>query len=268
MNKFNKFVRQHWAPILILGIILIITANSPSVYAAASDAFKNHPGVTTENMNQAQKIGGPIYTIFGNLAGLIAIIVVVWQGVQTAIDLMYYYMPFTRSLLNPGANQQAPQQGSGMGGGMGMSGGMGMGGGMGGGGASAPQPAQRSFLIVSDDMLKAMELNGSNQTQQGAGAGQGMGGMGGMGGGMGMNPSAGAAPANKSSVVTKYFTLRVVSMIMLGLCITVLLTSSILLDSGINIGSLIVKGLSFVNGNAEKYTGTNTIIGIKMLFNL
>lgn len=268
MNKFNKFVRRYWLPILALGIILIVVSNTPHVFAdSTSDLFKNHPGVTKQNMDQAQKIGSPVYVILGNLAGFIAVLVVAWQGVQTAIDLAYYYIPFTRTLLNPGANQAQPQQG-GMGGSMGMSGGMGgMGGGMGmsggmGGGGVAPQPAQRNFLIVSDDMLKAMELNGSNQAQQGAGAGPMMGG--GMGMGM-QNQAAGAAPANKRSVVASYFVSRVVSTVFLGVCIAALLTSSIFLDSGLNLGSLVVKGMSFFNGNVEKYNQTIVLFKALML---
>ena len=232
----------------------------PTVYADnASSIFKHKGGVTKEQMETGQKLGGPLFNLIGISAGCIFSFIVAWQVLQTAIDLLYLYVPFLRGLLSP--NQDPQAQGG----------------------------VLSSMTTISDDMQKALELNGSNLNQNAMGAGgmqggmgggmaggMGMGGMsggmgmnqgmgmGGMSGGMGMgmggmggmtNPSMGNMPFSKKNTALTYFKNRALSLILLMVCIGVL-ASSILTDSGINLAELVMKILSFVNQGLEDKIST------------
>ena len=232
----------------------------PTVYADnASSIFKHQGGVTKEQMETGQKLGGPLFNLIGISAGCIFSFIVAWQVLQTAVDLLYLYVPFLRGLLSP--NQDPQAQGG----------------------------VLSSMTTISDDMQKALELNGSNLNQNAMGAGgmqggmgggmaggMGMGGMsggmgmnhgmgmgmGGMSGGMGMggmggmtNPSMGNMPVSKKNTALTYFKNRALSLILLMVCIGVL-ASSILTDSGINLAELVMKILSFVNHGLEDKIST------------
>lgn len=244
---------------IIMGAFTSFLALSPKVAYAdnASSIFKHKGGVTQENMETGQRLGAPLWNLLGTGAGLIFSFIVAWQVFQTSIDLMYLYVPITRGLLAPNQDPQA-QQGF-----------------------------FSSLTTVSDDMQKAMELNGSNLNQNAMGAGGmqgGMGmngggmGMGGMQGGMGMNrgmgmgmnggmgmgmnggmgmtnPSMGNQPINKKNTAITYFKNRALSLILLMVCIGVL-ASSVLTDSGINLAELIMKILNFFNTGLEEKLST------------
>ena len=93
-------------------------------------------------------------------------------------------------------------------------------------------------------MLQAMEEAGNQASQGGMGGGMPMGGGMGMpmGGGMGMQQ----APPSRKNVLVTYFKKRLLSIVILGVCATVLF-SSLLLDTGINMGEFVLKIISFFN---------------------
>lgn len=235
---------KYWLQMALLGVLLIIVTGGPNALAeTTADVFKGHSGVTSENMEQASYIAKPFVDVLGNITGFILLLLVAWQAVQTALDLVYLYIPILRSLLMPSQN---PQQGM-----MGVIGGI---------------------TTVSDDMLKAVELNSSNVSQGQVGAGPmpqpqsfGMSGqmggpMGGMQpGGMGMggpmggtNPAMGNTPQNKKSTIVSYLKNRSVSLIFLAIAIPVLVTSSVLMDTGLNLGAWLIKLLGILNGRIEE----------------
>ena len=243
---------------IIMGALTSFIALSPKVAYAdnASSIFKHKGGVTQKNMETGQRLGAPLWNLLGTGAGLIFSFIVAWQVFQTSIDLLYLYVPISRGFLAPNQDPQA-QQGF-----------------------------FSSLTTISDDMQKAMELNGSNLNQNSMGAGgmqggmgmnRGMGMNGGMGGGMGMgmgggmgmnrgmgmgmqggmgmsNPSMGNQPVNKKNTAITYFKNRALSLILLMICIGVL-ASSVLTDSGINLAELIMKVLNFFNTGLEDKLG-------------
>ena len=131
-------------------------------------------------------------------------------------------------------------QGGGMG--MGMGGGfgggygrMGMGGGM-PGGQAAPQSGLRRQW-VSDEAVQAVQ--NAQPQQQAGGMGGMMGGFGGMGGGMQQRQQ----PQPTRSVIATYFKSRIFFIVIFTIA-TIILTSSILTHSGINLAALLMKLLN------------------------
>lgn len=246
----QKFIRKNWYILLAIGIILILQSDIHSFAEGAAEIFRNRPGVTQNDMNKAQYFAEPFVNLIGYATGFVLVFVVAWQGLQTAVDLVYFYIPMVRGILQPRPN------------------------------AAGVMGLINSTTTVSDDMLKAMELNGANNTQSGLGAGPsmpggpmgspmggpmgggpmggmsgpmgGMGGpMGGMGGPMG-NPGMGNNPQNKKSVIFSYLKNRAVSLILLMVCIVVLISSSVLTDTGLNLGAWFIKIMSLFNGKVEE----------------
>lgn len=214
--------------------------SSGSSNGAISDYLNDYTPITEENMSQASSFSSPIANALGTLAGGIIIVVEAAIVVVTALDLCYIGLPFTRTILNPNYGAAA-QGGGGMG--MGMGGGFGGGygrmGGMGGmgGGQAAPQTGLRRQW-VSDEAVQAVQ---NAQPQQG-GSGMSMGGMGmGMGmGGMGMGGQQQQQPQNTKSVIWAYFKSRTVFIIIFTIA-AIILTSSLLTHSGINLAALLDK---------------------------
>lgn len=207
------------------GSVTNAPASTGSSGSTVSDVFKGYNPVTSEQMATGQYYATPIVNIFGNVIGFLMAIVIGWIGVQTAIDLAYWAIPPLRNLLGKQDSQQ---------GGMGM--------GMGGMGMQQPQKQSKFPFTVSDDMMQAFEAGGTGggQAQMAGGFGGGFGG--GMGGGMGMQQQE----ARPKHVLTTYFKKRILSVVILGLCMTILF-SSILLDTGINLGALGIKLFNMVN---------------------
>lgn len=194
-------------------------------------------GPKGSDLTKAANTLSPVTNILGTLVG--AGIVLLWAFifVITILDLLYITIPPIRNVLYKGGGAGA-QGGMGMGG-MGMRGGM-MGGGMGSGNADL-KPTQ----WISDEAVNCVALLGGGG-QSGAGGGMGMGGYG-MGGMGGMGGGAQQAQPMKS-VIGTYFKKRVVFMVMLGIC-TIVLTSSIIMKTGINLGSWVLKIFNMFNNN-------------------
>lgn len=201
---------------------------------SVSSYFKSYRPVTDENMKSASKLGSPIVAILGNITGFILILTSAGIFVVTALDLSYIGLPIVRPLL-------APQQASGgMSGGMGGMGGMGGGyggmhGGMGGmgGGQQAPQGHQ----WVSDEALRSVQSMSAGQQGGGMQGGMGMGSM----GGQQQQPQT-----STKSVIFAYFKARMFFLIVFGLA-SVMLTSSVFLDCGINVAQLGFKVVASLN---------------------
>lgn len=219
-------------------------SDSDSSSGAISDYLDGYTPITNDNMVKASTLASPVANFLGTVAGAIVIIVEAAIVVVTALDLAYIGLPFTRSILNPNY-ASAPQGGGGMGGmGMGGFGGGygrmgGMGGmGMGGGMANQAQPQgglRRQW--VSDEAVQCVML-AQPQQPQGGGMGMGMGGMGMMGGMGGMQQQQ--APQPTRSVIATYLKKRSVFIVLFTIG-AILLTSSILTHSGINLAELLMK---------------------------
>ena len=196
-----------------------------------TDYLKGYTPVTDENMKSAQRYANPITNLLGVATGFLVVVVSGAIFVVTALDLIYIALPFTRSLLNPQQSQ---------GGGMGMSpmGGM--------GGAQPQQEYGLRRRWVSDEAVSCV----SQCNPQTQGGGMGMSPMGGMGmspmGGMGMSPMGGmggmggAQPQPTKSVITMYLKKRAFFLVIFAVA-TILLTSSIFTDCGINLAQLSFK---------------------------
>ena len=205
--------------------------------------MKKYKPVTDQNMKQAGVVATPLVNAIGTVTGFILIVTVAGIGLVTALDLAYIGIPRLRPFLAPNGGAQAGGMSSPMGGmGMGMRGGM-----MGG----SPQPATGGHQWVSDEALASVAMAGA--VAQSAGGGMSpMGGMGMMGGGMMGGGMMGGAtqqqPAKQSSVIFTYLKKRVFFIVLFSVAV-ILLTSSVLMDCGINIAELSIKVFNKLNGN-------------------
>ena len=227
---------------------------------AVSDYLKGYTPVTQENMQSANTMASPIVNVIGTATGFILMIASAGIFLVTALDLIYIGLPFTRSFLNPKYGMQNAAGGMGMGmGGMGMRGmGMGMRGGMGmgmGGGAGAPQQATETGLRrqwVSDEAEYCVNFANQQDASTNMAGGAMQGGMG-MMGGMGMGAMGGAMPQqapnppSTKSIIFMYLKKRMFFIIIFSLS-TVILTSSVLTDCGLNLAELLEKIFVKVNG--------------------
>lgn len=181
--------------------------------SALSNYMRDYNPISNDNMNKASEYASPIVSALGTLAGVIMLIVVAAIGVVTALDLLYIYVPVTRTFLGGGAGGAAPQAP--------MMGGM--------AGGASPQPTGHRW--VSDEVIQAVAM-ASAGTQQPMSGGMGM--------GMGMGMQQPQAQPKGKSVALTYFKSRVFSLVLFGVC-SVVLFSSVLTNCGINVGLLILK---------------------------
>lgn len=200
---------------------------------SVSDYLQNREVIGDEEMQKANNLASPVVSVIGTIAGFIVLIASAAIFAITALDLLYIGVPFTRTYL-------APAQASG-GGAMGGMGGMGA---MGGG---QQQPQGRQW--VSDEAIQAVQLANPS-----GGAGGGMP-MGGMMGGMGAMGGGQQQPQSTKSVILGYFKKRVFFIVIFSLC-TIVLTSSIVTDCGINLGKLFLKATAALNGNLSEYAAS------------
>ena len=204
-----------------------------------SDWLKNQKTMDPKHLEKASETMNPLVNLLGYVAGGIIVLTVAGVVVITALDLMYIAIPPIRNVLYKGGAAGA--------GGMMGAGGMGMHGrfGMMGGGA---QGAQQTRQWVSDEAVACAALLGGGAQAQGAmGGGIGMmGGYGGMGGMQAMGANQQQAQSTKS-VIGMYFKKRVFFLILLALCIIVL-TSSALMNCGVNIAQWVLKIINMLNG--------------------
>lgn len=204
-----------------------------------SDWLKNQKTMDPKHLEKASETMNPLVNLLGYVAGGIVVLTVAGVVVITALDLMYIAIPPIRNILYKGG---AAGAGGMMGaGGMGMHGRFGM---MGGG----VQGAQQTRQWVSDEAVACAALLGGGAQAQGAmGGGMGMmGGYGGMGGMQAMGANQQQAQSTKS-VIGMYFKKRVFFLILLALCIIVL-TSSALMNCGVNIAQWVLKIINMLNG--------------------
>lgn len=189
--------------------------------------LKGYTPVTDDNMKNAQVYASPIVNLLGTLTGFLIMIVSAGIFTITGLDLMYIGIPPVRKMLNP-------DYGGGSAGGMGGMGGMG----------AQPQASGRSRL-VSDEAVACVAMAGQ---QGGGGVSQGGGFGGGFGGGMGMQqPQQQSQGSSTKSTITLYLKKRTVFLVVFAVAMIVL-TSSILLDCGINLGVLSLKIISKFSG--------------------
>ena len=230
---------------LALGNLDNAGKSSQSVQGSSDDNpltgyMKKYKPITEDNMKQAGVVATPIVNAIGIVTGFVLLIVMAGVGLITALDLAYIGIPRLRPLLAPNAGgTQAGGMTSPMGGmEMGMHG-RGM---MGG----SPQPSAGGHQWVSDEVLASVAMAGASVQPAGGGMPPMGGGMGMMGGGMmGGTPQQ---PVKQSSVIFTYLKKRVFFVILFAVAL-ILLTSSVLLDCGINIAELSIKVFNKLNGN-------------------
>lgn len=171
--------------------------------AGISNMLRNQHPVTKDSMTRAQNGVAPLVRMISGFISLILVLLSVWIFAQTAIDLVYLAVPFSRGMLNPGMAAGGAAMGA-------MSTGMGMGMGMGGGAQVSGNGGKK---WVSDEAEQAL-----NEGQAGSvGAANGAMGMN-MGMGMGMAPQQ-----NKpKNVLGIYLKKRVGFMILFAISLVVL----------------------------------------------
>lgn len=174
---------------------------------AVTDFIKGYTPVTNENMANASQYASPIVTILGNLTGALLILGVGAIAFVTACDLLYISVPFLRGFLCP--------------------------------------PQGRRY--VSDEAVACIPQQGGGNGSVGASGGMnsgafgGMNGMGGSSFGGGMGGSSNTQQEQKpKSIILSYFKSRLFFVVIFVVA-TIVLTSSLLLDCGINIGELVLR---------------------------
>lgn len=195
------------------------------------DWMTGHRNLTSEQLQTASRTMRPVTAIIGYVTGGIIVLLLAAVTMITALDLLYIAVPPVRDILYNGN-----AQGAGSIGGMGMGMGRGMYGGMAGGmsGGMSGGAAKRQW--VSDEAISCAQMTGAGAQTSG---------MGGMGmGGMGM---AQQQQQPTGSVIGTYFRKRIFFLLLLALCVIVL-TSSVVLDCGINLAEWFLKILSMING--------------------
>ena len=233
-----------------------------------ADYLQGFTPIDDENMAQADALTSPMTNVIGTFTGVILALTTACLFAITALDLAYIVIPPLRQLLNPGYNaslqMSTPTAGASSYGGMGMGmGGYGRGMGMGMGGVpmGGAQPQAQSPVEyglkrkwVSDEaefvvLNYQREKNLALQSMGGAGAmgtpgmGMGMPGMGmGMPGAAPMPqvPGQPQPPIKLRSVIFEYLKKRTVVIVIFAVC-SVVLTSSVLLDCGLNLGAALNK---------------------------
>ena len=234
---------------LALGNLDNAGKSSQSVQGSSDDNpltgyMKKYKPITEDNMKQAGVVATPIVSAIGTVTGFILLVVMAGVGLITALDLAYIGIPRLRPLLAPNGGTRAGGMSSPMGGrGMGMHGRGMMGGGMMGGGmmGGSPQPSAGGHQWVSDEALASVAMAGASVQPAG-------GGMPPMGGGMGMMGATPQQPVKQSSVIFTYLKKRVFFVVLFSVAL-ILLTSSVLMDCGINIFELSIKVFNKLNGN-------------------
>ena len=204
-----------------------------------ADWLKDRRGVTSEQLATASNTLGPVTTIIGYITGGIIILVVAGVVCITALDLLYIAIPPVRNVLYKAGTDGTGGYTGGFGaGGYGRGfGGMGA---MGAGGAAGG--SKKPTQWVSDEAVAcAAMLGGSAQSANGMGAMSVYGGMGAMG------TQQGQAQPTTKSVIAMYFRKRIFFMILLALCIIVL-TSSSLMNCGVNLAEWFIKIVNMING--------------------
>lgn len=190
-----------------------------------ADWICSQRGMNAEQMKKASDTLSPLTNLFGYVVGGVLVIIFAGIFVITALDLLYIAIPPVRNMLYSGGNI------SGLGG-MGMNNGPGPVGGMQGGGMMNAQGAQKKQWI-SDEAVACVQLAGGGQQQ------------------IGMNGMNGGQQVSQKSVINAYFKKRLVFMIILVVC-AIVLTSSVLLGTGVNLAKWGIKIITLINSYIPK----------------
>lgn len=189
--------------------------------------IKNQRGMTGEQLNKASQTLSPITNLLGYVVGGAVAIVFVAIFAITALDLVYISIPPVRNLLYKAGTDGTGAYTGGMPGG-GYQRGYGYGGAGGAAGGSA-KPTQ----WISDEAVACAALVG--------GSSQSVGNMGPAGG-----PGGNQQNVPTKSVIAMYFKKRIVFMILLVVA-AIVLTSSVLLGTGVNLAQWVLKLVSLLN---------------------
>lgn len=189
--------------------------------------IKNQRGMTGEQLNKASQTLSPITNLLGYVVGGAVVIVFVAIFAITALDLVYISVPPVRNLLYKAGTDGTGAYTGGMPGG-GYQRGYGYGGAGGAAGGSA-KPTQ----WISDEAVACAALVG--------GSSQSVGNMGPVGG-----PGGNQQNVPTKSVIGMYFKKRIVFMILLVVA-AIVLTSSVLLGTGVNLAQWVLKLVSLLN---------------------
>lgn len=205
---------------------------------SVGDYIKGQRGMTGEQLEEAGRKLSPLTNIIGYFVGGVVVIIFAAVFAITALDLLYIVLPPLRNVLYKAGTDGTGAMTGGMvgGGGYGMRGGYGAQAGMVGGAAGGTaKPTQ----WISDEAVQcAAMLGGSAQSTPIGGA------MPGVGGQMPQNMPM-------KSVIGTYFKKRVFFMILLAICVIVL-TSSVLLGTGVNLAEWIVRMIDGLNNSIPK----------------
>lgn len=186
--------------------------------------------LTSEQLQTASRTMRPVTAIIGYVTGGIIVLTIAGVTLITALDLLYIAIPPVRGILYNGNAQGAGAMGGAMGG-MGMGRGMsGMYGGMAGATGAMGATGGKKIQWVSDEAISCAQMVGAGAQTAGAG--------------MGMAQSQ--QQQTTGSVIGTYFRKRIFFLLLLALCIIVL-TSSVVLDCGINLAEWVLKILSMIN---------------------
>lgn len=206
--------------------------------------IKSRKGLTGENLSEANKTLSPVSNFIGKLVGCGVVLLFSLVFGITVLDLLYITVPPLRNLLyKAGTDGTGGYTGGMPAGGYGMRGGMYGGMQAAGAGGAASGTAKPTQWISDEAVQCAAMLGGSSQAGPMMGA---MGGMGGMGMAQGMPQQV-----PMKSVIATYFKKRVFFMILLAICVIVL-TSSILLGTGVNLAKWGITMLDKINNSFPK----------------
>lgn len=198
---------------------------------SVADWISQQRGVTGEQLNKASQTLSPITNLVGYIVGGAVTLVFIGIFAITALDLVYISLPPFRNMLYKSGTDGTGAYTGGMPGG-GYQRGYGYGGAGGASGGSA-KPTQ----WISDEAVAcAAMLGGSSQS-----ANMGMG----PAGPINMNGNPQNVPMK--SVIGTYFKKRIGFMIFLVIA-AIVLTSSVLLGTGVNLAQWVLKIISFING--------------------
>lgn len=200
-----------------------------------ADWLKDQRGVTSDQLNSASEAMSPITAMIGYIIGGIIILTSVLVVAITALDLLYIAVPPVRNILYKAGTDGTGGYTGGFGAG-GYGRGMGGMGAMGAGGAAGG--SKKPTQWVSDEAVACAAMLGGSAQSVG-----GMGGMGAMGGMQQQQPTT-------RSVIGTYFRKRIFFIILLALCIIVL-TSSALMNCGVNLAEWFLKIVNLINGKLD-----------------
>jgi len=201
-----------------------------------ADWIGKQGGLSNEQMETASRTMSPVVNLIGYVTGAIIVLLMTGITLITALDLLYITVPPIRGLLYKGGQNGSQGGMPGATGGFGGLGGFGRR--YGAMGANGQPQGHQSIQWISDEAIACVALlGGSAQTGT---AGMQTGAVGGM-------SMPNQQPQSTKSVIGTYFRKKLFFILLLAICLIVL-TSSVVLDCGINLGQWVLKIISMFNG--------------------